>query len=106
MCEFDPELRWRQQSLRGRRRRRRGGTLAPLLTISLLILSTGCAALSWHFRKQILSLQERFFPSSKPLPRQPSISELEMMEVDPFKCQYESIKTFSVQYRKNEINKV
>ena len=50
--------------------------------------------------------QQRFFPSSKPVPRQPSISELEMMEVDPFKCQYESIKTFSVQYRKNENNKV
>ena len=84
-----------------RRRRRRGGTLAPLLTVSVLVVLSLCAAVYWVFKQQITKLIARFLPPNKPLPKQPSISELEMMEVDPFKTQFQSIEKFSVHEKNN-----
>ena len=100
VCQLDPDVR--HQFLRDRRRggrrgsRRPGGTLAPLVTISLLIFSCCCGVLCWRFKLQILNILGHFVEKNKSLSRRPSISELEMMDVDPFKSQFQNVATFSV----------
>ena len=109
VCQLEPGVSSRHQFLRdrsrgwrGRRRSRRpGGTVAPLVTISLLIFSCCCGVLCWRFKQQMLSLLGHFVEKNKSLERRPSISELEMMDVDPFKSQFQNVKTFSVQDRKS-----
>ena len=79
VCQPDPNAR--QQFLRdgrrsGRRGRgRHGGTLAPLVTISLLIFACCCGVLCWRFKQQILNILGPFLEKNKSLSRRPSLSE-------------------------------
>ena len=119
-CQFDPELVIPQPRTEVRRT---SGTLAPILTISLLLLGTAVglvirSGLAGHsvrhyqhsvFRKyrdviikNLCSLDTR-----NPDPgHTPSMSDLEMMEArDPFMTKCDNVKTFSVAERDNFIRK-
>ena len=73
-----------------------GGTLAPLITIVLLMLGTLIGIIVMYFRKQIKQKLEKMTKKKSKNEREPSMSELEVMELDPFTSESRNIKTFSV----------
>ena len=72
-----------------------GGTLSPLVTIMLLVCATFVGVLI-SFRKHIMEQVERMRRRKPVEEREPSMSELEVMELDPFSPECRDIKTFSV----------
>ena len=96
-CSFDPDL-LRQAQVQDKKYENveNSGTIAPILTISLLILGTLVMFVYWMSTDKMTKYLSCFM-KSKSKPKEPGISELEMMETtDPFMSNYSNIKTFSV----------
>ena len=92
-CVFDPDAVHREKE--DNSETVRGGTHAPVVTIMLLILATIVVVMfsfRKHIRKQVMTIKKRK-PEEE---REPSMSELEVTELDPFSSESRNIKTFSV----------
>ena len=94
VCQFDPEA-----VIRGNKEdnevKEAGGTHAPIVTITLLIFGTVLGVL-FIFRKNIMDQVKDITKRKPEEEREPSMSELEVMELDPFSSECKNIKTFSV----------
>ena len=97
-CVFDPDSLLQEEVEDNDTRT--GGTLAPIITIVILMLSTVIGIIMMYFRKHIQQQIEKITKKKPREEREPSMSELEVMELDPFSSESRHIKTFSV---RNEI---
>jgi len=99
-CQFDPELVIPQPRTEVRRS---SGTLAPILTISLLLLGTAFGVVIRKYRAEMIKNLCKLCKSQNPGPdhgKPPSMSDLEMMEArDPFITKCNNVKTFAVAER-------
>ena len=98
VCQFDPELVLSPERDKREPLKKTAGTIAPIVTISLLILFTAIVVFLWMFRHKLgkfCSNKKSKTPAE--MEKQPSLSELEMMELtDPFMSRCQNVKTFSV----------
>ena len=94
VCMFDPAevVRGEQKDREGDKA---GGTIAPIVTIMLLIMGTMLVIII-VFRGNIMNHLKGITKRKPKEEREPSMSELEIMEVDPFQSECKSVKTFSV----------
>ena len=102
-CVFDPEAVFRENE--DNSETLRGGTHAPVVTIVLLIFATLVGVMfnfRKHIREQVMAIKKRK-PKEE---REPSMSELEVMELDPFRLESRHIKTFSVRNGSRTLERV
>ena len=90
-CVFDPDSLLQEEV--EDTDTKRGGTLAPLITIVVLMLFTLTGIIAKNQIKQKLEKITKKKPRKE---RERSMSELEVMELDPFSSESRNIKTFSV----------
>ena len=72
------------------------GTIAPIVTMSLLIIASIMFAIYWRYRVKIHGIIGTLTGTYEP-EKPPSLSELEMVELrDPFVSNSKHVKTFCV----------